>query len=307
MNEANRNAGKSDFNYTALGIDLEEIGKGTDWLEEMFVDNAKTQNHVLSASGGTDNSNYAMSLSYTDQDGIIGGEDISSYKRYSFRINTEHRINKYVSIGEHFTYSHTNKKGIGVGGLYDNGLHGALNTSPFLPMYDDEGEWFNSNAKDENGQTIYKWSNSETNPVASMNLSNQKVDLQNYMIGDIFTTIEPIKGLRLRSSLGLNFNNGSNHKFLPEYTLSSVSTNPEAYVEQSSWGGFTWKWENTLTYDFNISTHSISALAGMSSEKSQGASQYGKNAGLIFNDFEHAWLDNAKNVENTSALCASDF
>ncbi|HJX72042.1 MAG TPA: TonB-dependent receptor [Bacteroidales bacterium] len=302
MDEMNRNNGKSSFDYASLRVDLNAIGEGTDWLDLLFVKNAPTQNHVISASGGTEKSVYSLSLSYTDQAGIVGGADISNYKRFSFRINTDHKMNKFVTIGQHLIYSHTNKKGIGVGDLYNNGLHVAYNVSPFLPVYDDEGEYFNSNAKDENGQTVYKWSNDEANPYALLQINNQKVDLNHHVIGDIYAIIEPVKGIKYKTSLGINLNSGSNHRFVPKYAFSTNVLNSTAFAEQSTWGGITWTWENTLSYDISVGAHSFSSLAGMSAQKTKGSTQWSKNSGLIFDDFEHAWISNAKNVQNNGIL-----
>ncbi len=302
MNEMNRNNGRSNFDYASLGIDLDSIGEGTDWLDLMFVENAPTQNHVISASGGSEKSVYSLSLAYTDQAGIVGGADISNYQRYSFRINTDHKMNKFITMGQHLTYAYTDKRGIGVGDRYNNGLHGAYGVSPFLPVYDAEGEYFNSNAKDENGQPLYRWNNEEANPYGLLQINNQKVDINHGVVGDIYTIIEPYEGLRFRSSLGIAFKSGSNQRFVPEYTLSSTVHNPTAFAEQSSWGGLTWTWENTLSYDVRFDAHSLSAMAGMSAQKTQGSSQWSKNSGLIFEDFEHAWMSNAKNVENNGIL-----
>ncbi|MBN2612678.1 MAG: TonB-dependent receptor [Bacteroidales bacterium] len=297
MNEANLNNGRSLWNFPSYGIYLDSIGTGTDWLDEMFVKNALTQSHVISATGGSEKSVYSMSIAYTDQEGILGGKDISDYNRYSFRINSEHKSNKYFTIGEHFSYAYTQKRGVGVGDLYSNSLHGAFNTSPFLPVYDNNGEYFNANAKDTAGQTLYKWNNGETNPYGILQLNNQRIDINNYLIGDIYAVIEPLLGLKYRTNFGINLTAGSYNKFAPQYELSSVAFNPKAFVEQSSWGNVTWKWENTISYDLQFSEHSLSALAGMSAQKRTGATQYGKNTGLIFNDYEHAWLDNAKNLD----------
>ena len=56
--------------YTANGV------ANTDWIDEMFVENALTKNIVAGASGGNNQSTYSMSLSYTGQEGIVGGWDV---------------------------------------------------------------------------------------------------------------------------------------------------------------------------------------------------------------------------------------
>src|SRR5690606_1027168 len=151
MNEAAINSGKPPIFSSQ---DIAALGKGTNWLDEMFVNDAATQNYNLSAEGGSENSVYSVSLSYTGQEGIVGGRGLSNYERYGFRVNTEHDIYKdIVTLGQHLTFAYTQNNGIGVGNQYNNSLRGAFNTSPFVPMYDEEGNFFdNSNSTWFNGE-----------------------------------------------------------------------------------------------------------------------------------------------------------
>ena len=54
QNEAAVNSGKAAYDWSnEFGIDLQAIGKGTNWLKELTQKNALVQNHVLSANGGS--------------------------------------------------------------------------------------------------------------------------------------------------------------------------------------------------------------------------------------------------------------
>lgn len=65
-------------------------GNGTDWLDEIF-ETAPMQRHHLSFSGGNDKTTYMASLSYNQQDGVVGGSN-ASYERLSFRLNGNSQI-----------------------------------------------------------------------------------------------------------------------------------------------------------------------------------------------------------------------
>jgi len=67
-------------------------GVGTDWQREISQ-NAFSQNHFLSAAGGSDKVQYYMSMNYGSQDGIIKKSDA---KNASFRINTTAQVNKWL-------------------------------------------------------------------------------------------------------------------------------------------------------------------------------------------------------------------
>ncbi|MGG6550106.1 UNVERIFIED_CONTAM: hypothetical protein NY100_32365, partial [Prevotella sp. 15_C9] len=59
-----------------------------DWLDKMFEDNAQMQSYTLGITGGSTVSQYAISLGYMSQEGIVGGKDVSNFSRYNFRINS---------------------------------------------------------------------------------------------------------------------------------------------------------------------------------------------------------------------------
>src|SRR5690606_29453823 len=91
MNEAAVNSGRLPH-FT--NEQIAEMGEGTNWIDEMFVSNAVTQNYSIGAQGGNDNSVYSASVAYIGQEGIVGGKDLSNYERYNFRLNTEHKLYK---------------------------------------------------------------------------------------------------------------------------------------------------------------------------------------------------------------------
>src|SRR5690606_35516257 len=105
---------------------------------------------------------------------------------------------------------------------------------------------------------------------------------------------------KFRTSLGLDYFAAASHSYEPIYQLSSYSfrTRDRAYQSQSK--GHSLLWDNLLTYDLTLAeNHQFELLAGTSSFKYQGTAMNGNNVDLIFNDLEHAWLDNAVNSEGT--------
>ena len=93
LNEAAVNSGKNPY-FT--NNQIAALGKGTNWMDKMFTDNAATKNFSFGASGGSDTSVYSTSLSYLGQEGVVGGKDLSNYERYNFRFNSEHKLYKDV-------------------------------------------------------------------------------------------------------------------------------------------------------------------------------------------------------------------
>ncbi|WP_235337123.1 SusC/RagA family TonB-linked outer membrane protein [Pontibacter korlensis] len=292
MNEAMINSGKLP-RFT--NEEIAAMGEGTNWLDEMFVDNAVTQNYSFGAQGASEGSSFSTGLSYTSQEGIVGGKDLSFYERYNFRINTEHNLYKdVVKIGEHLTFAYINNNGIGVGNQYNNSLRGAFNTSPFVPMYDEEGNfWDNSGAAWTGG--------GEANPYAQMVYSNQNRRNSQRLLGDVYLSIEPIKNLKFRTSLGVDYSAGESRSFTPTYRLSIYNFNDFTRASQSLNKGRTLLWDNLLSYNFTLGQdHGFEAMIGSSAFQNDGSSIYGSNTNLIFNDLEHAWLSNATNADGVN-------
>ena len=150
QNEGRLMDGLPAYDFSSLVPNWESYAngtnKGTNWLDAMRNENAPIQNHALNITGGSEQSVYSIGISYTSQEGILGKPVQPKYERYTFRLNTEHTILKnndfdIVKFGENLTYSYSEKSGISIGNQYQNDINGALKANPFLPMYDENGDY----------------------------------------------------------------------------------------------------------------------------------------------------------------------
>lgn len=291
MNEAAVNSNKQPY-FTAEQI--ASIPVNTNWMDEMFVKDAPTQSHSIGVTGGNAGSVYSLGISYTAQEGIVGGKGLSDYERYNLRLNSEHSLyQKILKIGQHLTFTYEKNQGIGVGNIYNNTLRNAFGVSPFVPMYDDQGNFFNN--------TNSTWNNGEANPYAVMYYTNQRKNNNQRLFGDIYMIVEPIKGLRYRTALGLNYSAYEGRSFTPIYKLSIYSFNDFTRASQNMSRNRSIQFDNQLSYDFDINReHSFQAMVGTSSIKGDGSGMYGQNRDLIFSDLRHAWLSNATNTDGTN-------
>lgn len=291
MNEAAVNAGKQPY-FTHE--QLNSFPVNTNWIDQMFVKDAPTQSHSLGITGGNNNSVYSMGIGYLNQEGMVGGKLLSNYERYNLRLNSEHSLyQKFLKIGQHLNFTYEKNRGIGVANIWNNTLRSAFGVSPFVPMYDSLGNfWDNSNST---------WNNGEANPYAVMYYTNQKKNNNQRLFGDIYLVIEPVKGLRFRSALGLNYMVSEGQAFLPIYKLSTYSFNNFSKATQNMAKARTIQWDNQLSYDFDLlSDHHVEAMVGTTAIKAAGDSILGANTNLIFADLRHAWLSNATNSDGTN-------
>lgn len=288
MNEQAINSGSAMYDFGAMG----ELAN-TNWIDQMFKDNAKIENYSLNVMGGSETSVYAMSLNYLSQEGIIGGSDVSNYERYGFRINTEHKLYKDVlKIGQHLNFNYIKNRGISVGNQYNNTLRGAFSTSPLSPVYSDNNI-YDSPFNDTSNSLWYK---GDGNPYGSMMTNNNNANDGQKLLADIYAELEPLKNLKVRSVFGINYYSSEYRSFTPLYQFSIYSyNNDHTTVNQNMSKGHTLTWTNTAGYDFNIGEdNAFSALVGTEAVRYQGTYLSGSNWNLLsqFNDFSHAYLDN---------------
>lgn len=298
MNESAVNSGRLPIFTNEQLANLQETTgyADTDWLDEMFTEDAETQNHTLGIAGGSEFSSYSASLGYTSQEGIVGGKEFSYYERYNFRINSEHKLYKdFIRFGENLTYAYIQNNGIGVGNQYNNSLRGAFNTSPFVPMYDENGNfWDNSNSS---------WNTGEANPYAQMVYNNQNRNNSQKLLGNVYLQIAPLKGLTLRTDLGIDFSASEGRSFSPIYRLSAYSFSDFTKVDQNLNKGRSLIWNNLATYAFDIrQNHFFEVMLGHEMYQLSGSGIWASNINTVFDDLEGAWLSNATNRSDATNM-----
>lgn len=282
INEARVNSGYAPL-YTKAQI---AAFPNHDWQNDLFNEGAMKQNHSLLITGGDQKSTIATGLSYYGQEGMIGGSTSQSqYDRVTFTVNsTSEVIKDYLKIGENFTFSNVKSSGIADDGIYNNAIRSFLNAAPIDATYDENGNFARSII-----------SNDVTNPVGSLYYNNFNQTKTNRYVGNIFAELKIIKDLTFRTSFGVDMTDSNYRSFRPVYSLSSNDNNTVSSVTQSSTKAMGWIFENTLQYKFNLaSAHNFDVLLGTSAKKNTSDYMEGQGRNLIFDDFAHAYLDNAK-------------
>ena len=292
---------------------------GTDWWGKFENKNAVQQNHSVTLTGGTDLSKFAMSYTYTGNEGIMGADQASYYKRHTIRLNSDHVLLKAkdfdaITIGENISISYDKSHSLAEDGMYWSYIHSLLQTSPFVPQYAYNGD--NYYYQDFDGTVKYGqgWNASLfSNPWENLSKGGFSGLTENRNVNTsatAFLTIQPIKGLRLRSQFNYNWGSGAYRGYNePASSGYGNATSPVYSVNQSAWLSTNWSVENTLTYDLPIiSGHKISAMVGQSFQSTAwsfniGGSNkvnYGEQLATLKN-WDSAWLSNVKLVNVTDA------
>lgn len=282
MNEARVNSGYTPL-YTKAQI---AAFPNHDWQDDLFNEGAIKQNHSLLISGGDKKSTIATGLSYYGQEGMIGGvANQSQYDRVTFSVNsTSEVIENHLKIGENFTFANTKSSGIADDGIYSNGIRSFLNAAPIDAAYDANGDFAHSVISAD-----------ISNPVGSLYYNNFNQTKNNRYVGNIFAELKFLKDFTYRTSFGVDMTDSNYRSFRPVYSLSSNDNNTVSSVTQSATKSMGWIFENTLQYKVTIAnSHNIDVLVGTSAKKNTADYMEGQGRNLIFDDFKHAYLDNAK-------------
>ncbi len=296
MNEASAAAGQG-----IVYDDPQSLGKGTDWQEAIFNENAPIQNHELSLSSGNDRSTYYTSFGYFDQEGIVGNKDDSRYKRFSVRLNTNHKLTKRLTFGNTMGYTRVVSSGVAENTEFGSPLGRAINLDPITPLYEDDPTVLsqpryanNFDALVRNGQgRIYGISEIITseilNPVAALEVAQSKGYADKF-VGSVFGEWEIVKGLKFRSNIGTDLAFFGGEGFTPVYYLNATNQALITNYNRSLARGLVWNWENTLNYDFTTGRHQVTLLAGTAAKKSNGQFQGGNITDIPVTRLEDASL-----------------
>jgi TonB-linked SusC/RagA family outer membrane protein len=301
-NEERVTSGKSPVDFASVIPELyQQIQSGqwngTNWLDEIYNKNAPTQNHAINITGGSDQSVFSFGFSYSSQEGVLGKPVEPRHDKYTVRLNSDHVIYEdngldIIKFGETLNYSFRKRSGIAVGGMYYNDIRNMLIGNPLVPVYNDEGEYYDN--EDLQASGLASLSSRLYNPVAQMYLNRGMNETKNYNINsNAYLQIQPIRDLIFKSSFGYRMGANSYRSYQPAYDLAGdVSLSP-GRITQSSGNGHNWTFENTLNYSFDLDRHSFDVLIGQSIEKwGLGDDLEVTNANPTFIGFDYAYIDN---------------
>lgn len=256
----------SDPVFSADQIKNFKANGGTNW-QNLIYRTGLGQQYEMSATGGTDKTDYYISGSYQNQEGIIKN---SWYKFYSLRSNINTHITKKLSTYLNFDGYIRNNQNTDLHNGTANPVVQSLAWAPTTPAYDADG---NFTRKDPTGSQAY-------NPLAEV--YDRYAQENNYSVnltGGVLYNI--INDLSLNVQYGINFNNGQYKSF----GTSNVSE--YSYATRSFGNTLSLQNTNTLHYQhtFNdVHKLDITAVLETQKDKSEGFNASVNN--LIYPDFK---------------------
>jgi TonB-linked SusC/RagA family outer membrane protein len=255
MNTAYDNAGMAiPFNDPAEYANRQ----ATDWWGSAILPTTPQLNFSFGVQGGSEAHRYSVSVSYYKHDDIYryGGD---GWNRFTARVADDFKLSKYISGG--FMLNPRRETWGNPGNWSDN-----LRIDPITPIYLPAEELTGS----ENEYSIYGRSDLSTvwNTVAS----NKRYYATNgyYALGgNTYIDVKPIADLTFRSLIGFDYKAQEGDNFEPDFVIDAahehadqnkVSRNHDIYTSYS--------WQNTLTYLKSFGKNSLTAMVGMTMDRS---------------------------------------
>lgn len=233
------------------------ITQNTDWQDAIFRI-APVQNYQISAGGGNNLLKYHLSGGYLNQQGII---ETSDYNQFNLRSNIDVQVSEKLKIGSSISGSYSfgtfpNTEGhLGSRGV----LSAALASSPTIPIKNADGNYV-SELLDPLGVPV-------ENPLFILENFSDKRNVSNLFCNNFFE-YEIIKGLKFKSSIGINFSTNEIKLWKSSLLGSYGGATSPATAGVTKAESLNWLNENTLTYKHVFKEkHSLDAFVGFTVQK----------------------------------------
>lgn len=230
-------------------------GANTHWQDYFFDNAAPMYNTDFSIRGGSGTTSYYVSASYLQKDGL---SKVSEFNRYTVRANLDAKPKDWLSFGLKQNVAYTDSKYNEWGNDYSSNANrasmGNVNVSAYMfaPYWDPYAEGY---AEDHR---IYGLGGTGYDPLWILQQRPSKnIDLVYNGVG--FMQLQPVKGLTVKSQLGLYFADSRGSQYLTE-DMPNVT---ELWRDESRSRSSMWTSTNTIEYKFSIAQkHNVTLLAG---------------------------------------------
>ncbi|WP_161964122.1 SusC/RagA family TonB-linked outer membrane protein [Chitinophaga flava] len=275
-NEKLSNADPSDATKYAVATPNPAGGfYDTDW-QKLVTRTGFQQNHALSMSGANDQTNYYVSVGYSDLTGILVG---NNQKKYQARLKIEQKAFDVVTVGVNMGVSHITNNGMNTSqsGLSSN-LSNALRSLPNVPAQWNDGT-YNLSPTNTLGSGSNKLTISDNYTNIKYVLDNNIYRNQNLNItGNTFANVKILKSFDLRTQIGINYLNGEDFQYWNP--IHGDGKSPNGIVFQQFLPSFRYNWVNTLSYNKVIGSHNVNAVIGIENQKTRERSFWGNGTNL---------------------------
>ncbi|HEY4788960.1 MAG TPA: SusC/RagA family TonB-linked outer membrane protein, partial [Bacteroidales bacterium] len=232
-------------------MSIYQDGSYTNW-NDLILKNGQTQNYEFSVSGGSERTNYDLSLGLMNEGGLMRRDELN---RYNGKITIDHTVNKMIKAGGSvfYTYKDNDKRNSSV---FTQTMKMTTITHPYL-----------------NDGTINITPNphypAHCNPLLDDVPGNYQNNIQTSRIfGNTYLEITPIKNLVFKSMFALDKTNSRNGLYQDYQSVGRFQSPSTTLISNETKDSTRYTWDNTLNYSAKFEKHDISVLLGQSATQS---------------------------------------
>lgn len=247
----------------AIERDNYKKGKTIDWYRMMFQKGLR-QDHTVSVSNKRDDVSYYLSGNYTDNKGVIKGDD---YQILRIRMNLEAKVAKYAVIGMNMQFSDRDESQI----PYTWGQ--MVNASPYGEIYRADGVTLRDSPNDDIGNN--------TNPFLD-NTYQTRLQRYNTLFGSLYAKGDLGWGFSYQVNYTPNFEfyryfNGQSARDFRVSVRGGLAT-------RTTRTSYNWQIDNLLKWNRTFGQHQFDVTLLANAEKYQSWEQQMDNEGFTPND-----------------------
>lgn len=260
-------------------------GAGTDWYKQLLR-SAMVTNHQISATGGTDKSNFNISFGYLNQDGLVKKDN---YERYTLRLQQEIKLATPFKLGYTLTGAYSTHEDIDGGAIFRE----LFSAYPVLPVRNPDGTYGDPGDFPLGDGAKY-------NPQFSNDYFDQDTRLYQFT-GNVYGELRFAKHFTFRSSVGGEYSDKLIRNYKPPFrnkASTGLLVRTVSLLTLTEEHTRNWILENTLTYDQKFGDHSIKVLAGQGAQSYRFTKRIGE-ASNIANGRNFEYLSLGENVRIT--------
>lgn len=234
-------------------------GKTYNWPDFVLQD-GKQQNHYVAISGSTNRISYHLGLGYTDEKGIYKNDE---QKKFSIKGSLDGKINRVLSAGFNFNLARIDHDYAS-----DDAVSYAFRENPFMQPYDDNG---NINLK-PGGKTALKTDEYQfTDQISPLiYMEDESSNKLSWMaLTNVYLQLDLLKGLTFKTTFSPTF---SYNRY--GYYRGVLAGETQNEARRTTAQGFSWTWDNIVTYDRTFNeAHHLNLMGLISSSYSNGESE----------------------------------
>lgn len=243
------------------------------WMDEISNNSAVRTEHIVSVSGGTERTNYLVSMGYYMEEGILQNTD---FDRYTGRVNVDTQAKEWFKIGMNANFAHSEADYLSFTDTSTSNVwYTAQFMAPVYPVYlkDMEG----NDVLDENGRRQYEYGDEDDNGYANRPSAqgfNSKAELynnksyysRNSLSSRTYATFGTVNeeallyGLKFTMNLGVDYTDYQGTIVYDKYHGNAKDQGGR--ISKTNTRTMSYTFNQLATYDRNFGDHSINLLLG---------------------------------------------